>query len=71
MDIRIIKRLHEFLLTEQSGTPNELADKLGISVRSVYNYISYMKTELNAPILFDNQKGHYLYNRSCLLTFRG
>ncbi len=71
MDIRIIKRLHEFLLTEQSGTPDELADKLGISVRTVYNYISYMKTEMNAPIIFDNQKGNYLYNRACLLVFKG
>jgi biotin operon repressor len=31
------------LLTEQSGNPKELASKLGISERSVYNYISYMK----------------------------
>ena len=71
MDIRIIKRLHEFLLTEQSGTPNELADKLGISVRTVYNYTSYMKTELNAPIVFDTQKGNYCYNKVCELNFKG
>ena len=71
MDIRIIKRLHEFLLTEQSGTPDELADKLGISVRTVYNYISYMKTEMSAPIIYDNQKGNYYYNRICQFCFEG
>jgi transcriptional antiterminator len=71
MDIRIIKRLHDFLLTEQSGTPDELAEKLGISVRTVYNYISYMKTEMNAPIIFDNHKGNYYYTRICELSFRG
>lgn len=71
MDIRIIQRLHEFLLTEQSGTPNELAEKLGISVRTVYNYISYMKTEMNAPITYDSQKGNYLYDRSCAFIFNG
>jgi transcriptional antiterminator len=56
MDIRIIKRLHELLVTEQSGIPKELASKLGVSERTVYNYISYMKKEMNAPIMFSDQK---------------
>ena len=71
MDIRIIKRIHEFLVTEQSGIPKELASKLGISERTVYNYISYMKKEMNAPIIFDNHKGNYLYSKSCRLIFKG
>jgi transcriptional antiterminator len=70
MDIRIIIRLHEYLVTERSGIPKELATKLGISERSVYNYISYMKKEMNAPIMFDNRKGNYCYNRICALNFR-
>jgi DNA-binding CsgD family transcriptional regulator len=71
MDIRIIKRIHEILITEQSGIPKELASKLGISERTVYNYISYMKKEMNAPIFFDNHKGNYCYKRICELNFRG
>jgi transcriptional antiterminator len=71
MDIRIIKRLHEFVITEQTGTPKELASKLGVSERSVYNYISYMKNEMNAPINYDNQKGNYFYKRECELNFEG
>jgi transcriptional antiterminator len=71
MDIRIIKRLHYLLVTERSGTPKELAAKLEISERSVYNYISYMKTDLNAPITYDNQKGNYRYERVCELSFEG
>lgn len=71
MDIRIIKKIHEFILTERTGSPKELARKLDVSERTIYNYISYMKIEMNAPILFDNQKGNYLYERECLLAFEG
>jgi transcriptional antiterminator len=71
MNIRIIKKLHDFILTERTGSPKELASKLGVSERTVYSYISYMKTEMNAPIVFDNQKGNYLYDRECLLEFWG
>ncbi|UQD57222.1 helix-turn-helix domain-containing protein [Flavobacterium sp. K5-23] len=71
MDIRIIKKLHEFLMMERTGNPKDLANKLGVSERTVYNYISYMKKEMNAPIMFDNQKGNYWYNRVCELNFKG
>lgn len=71
MDIRIIIRLHDYLITEQTGAPKELALKLGISERSVYNYIAYMKSEMNAPITYDNQKGNYCYQRDCELRFEG
>jgi transcriptional antiterminator len=71
MDIRIIKRLHELLVTEQSGIPKELASKLGVSERTVYNYISYMKKEMNAPIMFSDQKGSYCYSRDCEFNFKG
>lgn len=71
MDIRVIKRLHEFIITERTGTPKELASKLGVSERSVYNYISFMKNEMNAPIIYNNQKGNYCYKRICELRFEG
>ena len=71
MDIRIIIKIHDFILTEQTGSPNELSCKLGVSERTIYNYISYMKVEMNAPIIYDNQKGNYMYDRICLLVFKG
>ncbi len=71
MDIRLIRKLHDFIITERTGSPKELANKLGVSERTVYNYISYMKREMNAPIIFDNQKGNYLYERECELRFKG
>lgn len=71
MDIRILKKIHDFILTERTGSPKELARKLGLSERTVYSYISYMKVEMNAPIIYDNHKGNYLYERHCLLNFKG
>ncbi|WP_310559107.1 HTH domain-containing protein [Flavobacterium sp.] len=71
MDIRIIKKLHECIMTEQTGSPKELSNKLGVSERTIYNYISFMKVEMNAPIIYDNQKGNYIYERVCLLVFKG
>ena len=71
MDIRIIKKLHEHILTERTGSPKELAEKLKVSERTVYSYISYMRMEMNAPIIFDNQKGNYFYERECELSFEG
>ena len=71
MDIRIIKQLHDFITNERTGSPKELAEKLGVSERTIYSYISYMKVNMNAPIIFDMQKGNYIYNRVCLLNFKG
>lgn len=71
MNIQLIKKLHDYILSERTGSPKELANKLGVSELTVYTYISFMKVEMNAPIIYDNQKGNYLYNRDCFLNFKG
>ena len=71
MDIRVIKKLHELIITERTGPPKELCIKLGISERTVYNYILFMKKELNAPIKYISDKGTYCYYGNCELRFDG
>lgn len=71
MDIRIIIKLHELIRAERTGTPNELSNKLGLSVRTVFNYMSFMKSELEAPISFNSQTKNYYYERVCELCFKG
>ena len=71
MDIRIIIKLHELIEAERTGTPNELSNRLGISVRTVFNYINFMKSELEAPIVFNSQTKNYNYDRVCELCFKG
>ena len=51
MDIRIIIRLDFLIRIEGTGKPNDLSVKLGISNRRLYEYIAFMKCELNAPII--------------------
>lgn len=61
LDIRIIIRLDNLITLEMTGSPKELASKFSISERSIYNYISFMRRELNAPIKYDNQRLSYIY----------
>ncbi len=69
MDIRIIIRLNELIAAEQTGSPKELASKLNISIRSVYNYIAFMKKEMKAPIVYNYQRLSYVYENECEFNF--
>lgn len=71
LDIRIIIRLHELIEAELTGSPKDLSTKLNISERTVYNYLEFMKVELNAPITYNSQKRNYCYERKCKLWFKG
>ena len=71
MDIRKIIRIHKLLLMERTGKPKELAIRLGVSERSIYNYIAYMKKELNAPIAYEPIKESYYYVNKCEFNLEG
>jgi hypothetical protein len=71
MDIRIIIRLNDLILNEQTGSPRILAAKLNITERSVYNYISFMKKEMKAPIKYSTQRLSYVYKDGCDFKFNG
>ena len=62
MDIRIIIRIDKLIVKEMTGSPKQLASKLCITERSVYNYIAFMKNEMNAPIKYSYQRISYIYN---------
>jgi hypothetical protein len=69
MDIRVFIRLHELIITKQTGTPKQLAKKLEISERSVHYYIAFMKNEMKAPVVYDNKLETYLYETECKICF--
>ena len=71
MDIGVIIRIDELLKAERAGNTQELSKRLGISVRTVYSYISFMKVELNAPISYNAHNRNYCYDRKCELNFNG
>jgi transcriptional antiterminator len=71
MDIRKIIRIHKLISTETTGNPKELAERLEVSERSIYNYIAFIKTELNAPVEYDNLKKSYYYTQDCEFNLEG
>lgn len=58
-------------MIERTGPPFECASKLGVSERTVYNYIFYMKNDMRAPIVYDKSKESYCYSNGCNLNFKG
>ena len=63
--------MHNLILAERTGGPKNLAFVLGVSIRSVYNYIGFMKKEMGAPIAYNVQNTSYYYKTVCELSFKG
>jgi predicted DNA-binding transcriptional regulator YafY len=55
-----LKRIDRLIQIKGTGTPAELADKIGISERSIYEYIRLMK-EFAAPIEYSRLRKSYFY----------
>lgn len=62
MNINKILRIDQLIENQSTGTPDELARKVELSERAVYNYLKFMKEELNAPIVYSKAGGTYKYN---------
>lgn len=55
-----LTRIDYLIRIKGTGTPVQLAEKLGISERTVYEYLNLMK-EFGAPIKFDPYRESYFY----------
>ena len=55
-----LKRIHQLIKRKATGTPQQLANKLALSERRVYQLLKLMK-ELDAPIYFDRERNSYCY----------
>lgn len=58
--IQLIRQIDHLISIKGTGTPDELAARLNISRRCVYNYINTMK-EMGAPIVYDHFRSSYYY----------
>lgn len=57
-------RFIDMLISQQrTGTPGELADKLGISERWLFYFLDELKNELGSPIRYDRRKRSYVYEK--------
>ncbi|MEN9303109.1 MAG: hypothetical protein RL264_1538 [Bacteroidota bacterium] len=61
MHLEKIKRLLHLIERKQTGKPAELAQKLGVSRRMIYNYFKLVKEELGVPLAFDNYKQSFIF----------
>jgi ribosomal protein S25 len=53
--------MDQFIRTRSTGTPSELAHKLGISQSQLFNVLNYLKADLNAPIRYSKTARSYIY----------
>lgn len=53
-------RLDHLIALKSTGTPHDCANKIGISERSLYDYLRILK-EMGAPIQFSRNRGTYYY----------
>lgn len=56
-----IQRLDQLIRIKATGSPSNLAMKLEVSERCIYNYINLMK-DLGAPIKFCRYRKSYYYD---------
>ena len=57
-----LSRIDQLIRIKGTGTPSELADKIGISERRTYEYIRLMK-DFGAPVLYSRQRKSYYYKQ--------
>jgi predicted DNA-binding transcriptional regulator YafY len=58
--INRLKKIDQLIKLKATGSPKQLAEKLEITERQVYNYLDNLK-ELGADIKFDKLKNSYTY----------
>ncbi len=64
VDISKIIKINHLICSGRSGEPKAMAEKIAISERMLYHFLSFMKTELNAPIKYDRTKKRYFYSKA-------
>jgi len=67
--IQDLERLDQLIRLKSTGSPDELANKMNISKRTVFNLINRLK-ELGCPIYFNCSINSYCYLNQGKLNFR-
>lgn len=56
----VIRKMDHLIRIKGTGSPRELADRLGISERSLYYYLALLR-DLDAPVAYDRIRKSYYY----------
>ncbi len=63
-----IQQIISAINLKQTGTPKELAQKLGVSERMIYVYIDIIKNDFKAPVGYDKQLKTYYFKEEGVLN---
>lgn len=66
--IRRIERLDQLIRLKSTGSPKELAQRLGISKKTLYNTLNFMKNE-GAKIYFSTSRQSFCYEKDIYFYF--
>ncbi len=61
-------RLDQLIRLKATGTPRELAKKIGVSKSVLYDYINEMKDQ-EAPIVYDKSRNSFCYSENVKLEY--
>ncbi len=64
-----LQRIHSLIQKECTGSPYELAGKMNISERSIYNLIDYLR-DFNACVGYDRARKTYYYKNNFSLSLQ-
>ena len=68
--INRIEQLDQLIRLKATGPPEELAEKLGITVRQWYRLRKELVDEWNFPIAYSTERKSYYYTRSGAFIFK-
>lgn len=67
MDLTKIERMDLLIRTNATGNPKDFARRMGMSARSLFNYLNFMKIRLGAPIEYSNNMQSYFYTEKGMI----
>lgn len=67
-DLYILQRIDHLIRTRATGSPCQMASRMGISERNLYRLMSNLRDQ-GFPIAFDKQADTYYYSESVKIEF--
>ena len=62
VDIIKFDRLDSLIRHAATGSPEKLAERLGISRGGLFNLIAFLKDEMHAPVYYNKNRCSYMYS---------
>ncbi len=65
-----LERIDGLIRRKATGSPKEFSEKMNMSERRVYDYLNFMKAQLQAPIIYNKVRKSYEYNSEGRIILR-